>query len=436
MNAPTRDGKRNRRKHNSRSRHKKKRAVAKHDGCLISHLIADCPLAALPNGLSKRGISVDDLPDELVAMVLAFLPCIDLCRDVARVCKRWRAITHDSASLGKALCAGAAAREAFLHGPLMTERVGGFGGCLLKDSLQWTRRNRPRAALARMLAAASGHVDCMARLDDHPWYDGACLVPAAVHGHLDVIKYAHENGCPWHYGVCSAAEAYGQVDCLRYAHGAGCYWRGECDEAAGNGHTDVLRYAKEKGLGRGEFACHYAAAGGHVDTLRYACENGWETCSATPTYAARRGHLDVLKYVHESGGDWECDTVWGAASGGHIDCLDYLLKNGCPGFDEGACDEAANAGRIATLQWLRAHGCPWGASVCAEAARGGHVDVLDWLRRNGCPWDRHTVRGAALRGHLNCLAYAIDNGCPFEDGDDMHDVVAADVADRLAALFG
>ncbi|WBR15045.1 Ankyrin repeat protein [Pandoravirus kuranda] len=437
MSTSTRgDGRRHRRRRASRRCHKKKRAHAKHDGWFADHVLACCAPSARSGGSAKRPALFDNLPDELVAAILAFVPCIDLCRDGARVCKRWRAIVYDATALGRPLCASAAARRSFFQGSLMAGKCGFGIDDFIRNGLQRTRRNRPTVVLMRALAAYRGHVNCMARLNAHKWYDGACLIPAAAYGHLGVIKYAHENGCPWHHGVCEAAEAYGHVDCLRYAHGAGCHWSGECDEAASGGHTDVLRYAKEKGLGGGELACRYAAAGGHVDTLRYACENGWETCTATPAYAARRGHLDVLKYVHESGAEWKCDTVWGAAEEGHIDCLDYLLKNGCPGFDEQACGGAASAGQMATLRWLRAQGCPWDESACASAAGGGHLGVLGWLRSNGCPWDRETVRGAAFHGHSDCLAYAIDNGCPFEDGDNMHDVVAADITRRLDALFG
>lgn len=379
MEGHLRDGKRNQRRRRGR-RHHKKRPVARHDGCLIDRLVACCATTAPPAEPPKQVLGFVNLPDELVAAILAPLPCIDLCRNVARVCRRWRSVIYDAAAIGKSLCTSAAARRAFIQGPLMAERVGDLGR-LLEESLQETRRGKPCVALARMLAANSGHVDCMARLSAQPWYDGACLVPAAARGHLDILKYTHANGCPWHYGVCTAAETFGRIDCLRYAHGAGCYWSGQCDEAAENGHTDVLRYAKEKGLGDdGELACRLAAVGGHVDTLRYACENGWPTCPATPSYAAEHGHLNVLKYVHESGGEWDACTTWSAASAGHIDCLDYLLKNGCPGFDE-ACACAASEGQLEALQWLRAQGCPWSEdtsiSVCSTGSAATDVHGAD-----------------------------------------------------------
>ncbi|AVK75512.1 F-box domain containing protein [Pandoravirus quercus] len=204
-----------------RYRRKKCAAAATHDGCFIGHLVPCCAPAVAPRNPPpppQQGIGFGDLPDELVAAILARLSCLDLCRDAARVCTQWRAIVHDASAVGRSPCTSAGARKAFLQGPLLAERVGGFRGTLLKESLAPGRRGRkrPRVVLARMLAADSGHVDCMARLNAHPWYDGACLVPAAVHGHLDILEYAHGNRCPWHYGVCTAAEAYGRIDCLRY----------------------------------------------------------------------------------------------------------------------------------------------------------------------------------------------------------------------------
>ena len=40
---------------------------------------------------------------------------------------------------------------------------------------------------------------------------------------------------------------------------------------------------------------------------------------------------------------------------------------------------------VATLQWARANGCPWGERTCAYAAEGGHLAVLQWARANGAP---------------------------------------------------
>ena len=41
---------------------------------------------------------------------------------------------------------------------------------------------------------------------------------AAKNGHLECLKYAHENGCPWDGETCSNAAKNGHLECLKYAH--------------------------------------------------------------------------------------------------------------------------------------------------------------------------------------------------------------------------
>ena len=49
---------------------------------------------------------------------------------------------------------------------------------------------------------------------------------AARSGRLDVLKYAHENGCPWNEETCAIAAEYGHLDILKYLHKNGCPWDG------------------------------------------------------------------------------------------------------------------------------------------------------------------------------------------------------------------
>ena len=56
-----------------------------------------------------------------------------------------------------------------------------------------------------------------------PWDADTCLI-AAQKGHLECLKYAHENGCPWDEQTCAYAAQNGHLDCLKYAHENGCPW--------------------------------------------------------------------------------------------------------------------------------------------------------------------------------------------------------------------
>ena len=39
---------------------------------------------------------------------------------------------------------------------------------------------------------------------------------AAENGHLDILKYLHENGCPWDSNTCRYAARLKYWDCLQY----------------------------------------------------------------------------------------------------------------------------------------------------------------------------------------------------------------------------
>ena len=45
---------------------------------------------------------------------------------------------------------------------------------------------------------------------------------AAKNGHLDCLRYLHENGCPWNEDATWGAAENGHMDCLKYLHENGC----------------------------------------------------------------------------------------------------------------------------------------------------------------------------------------------------------------------
>ena len=45
---------------------------------------------------------------------------------------------------------------------------------------------------------------------------------AAKNGHLEVLKYARENGCPWDEWTCSFAARNGHLEVLKWARENGC----------------------------------------------------------------------------------------------------------------------------------------------------------------------------------------------------------------------
>ena len=45
---------------------------------------------------------------------------------------------------------------------------------------------------------------------------------AAMEGHLEVLQWAHANGCPWDAGTCMFAAKGGHLKVLQWARANGC----------------------------------------------------------------------------------------------------------------------------------------------------------------------------------------------------------------------
>jgi hypothetical protein len=194
---------------------------------------------------------------------------------------------------------------------------------------------------------------------------------AALHGYLDGIRQLHETlvtgtttttpnssrRCPWDHFTCSNAALNGHLEILKYAYDNGCQWDAwTCSNAALNGHLDVLQLAHENG-----------------------CPWTEHTCSN----AALNGHLHILEYAHVHGCPWNEFTCSNAALNGHMDVLVYAFTRGCP-WNSYTCSNAAQNGHLHILKYARIFNCPWTHHTVQKAMEHGHVDVARWACRNGC----------------------------------------------------
>jgi hypothetical protein len=104
----------------------------------------------------------------------------------------------------------------------------------------------------------------------------------AAKGHLESLKYLHENGCPWNEKACSNAAEGGYLECLKYLHENGWPWNGCACSRAAQGHLECLKYLHDNGCLWDEWACEWAAQG-HLECLKYLHENGcsWNGCACS-----------------------------------------------------------------------------------------------------------------------------------------------------------
>jgi hypothetical protein len=109
-----------------------------------------------------------------------------------------------------------------------------------------------------------------------------------------------------------------------------CLTRKNTTYSAKYGHLDCLKYLHENGCTLSYYATRRAAQNGHLDCLKYLHQNGCPWSHYATRWAAKYGHLDCLKYAHQNGCPWDIYTIDSAAKAGHIDCVLYASKYDAP----------------------------------------------------------------------------------------------------------
>jgi len=128
------------------------------------------------------------------------------------------------------------------------------------------------------------------------------IIASVEGGQIDIVKWLHENGCPWNSYACNVAASINRLDILQYLHDNGCTWTvWTITCAAEKGHLEVLRYLRQNGCDWDKFTCAFAASKNQLEVLKYLHENGCPWSSLSCMYANTNSYTEILKYLHDNG---------------------------------------------------------------------------------------------------------------------------------------
>ena len=307
--------------------------------------------------------------------------------------------------------------------------------------------------LVTSCAAMSGHLEVIKWLRERgcPW-NSRTLEVAAVNGDWDILRWAHANGCPWEEDVCASAAEGGNLDMLKWLRSQDppCPWdETTCNKAAQEGQLHIMKWADENGADWDFEAIANAAHFGHWDVIKWAREQGVEWDEMYCSEAAAEGRFDVLRRLRDGGCPWDGEALRFAVENGRYEIAKYIVKSeGSPPLSDNILSRlnraprksgymaiarllvesgalvskeallaAAEAGHVDLAEYLRDVGCPWDEEVCHHAAKHNNLEVLQFLRSQDppCPWNAETCAEAATQGSYNCLKWAHQNGCPWDE---------------------
>ena len=224
----------------------------------------------------------------------------------------------------------------------------------------------------------------------------------AIHGgYLEYLEWARNNGFGQNaYKWLLEAAKNGDLEFLKCELGKNkkitmCseITLKMCTLAAGDGHLEVLKWAQNNGC--------FKWAQNNVCrewTRNKGCPWDSEVCSQAAAYG---GHLEVLKWARNNGYPLSLDCILSAARNGHLDIIKFASSNGCPLLP--LCKEAARHGHLEILKWALSNRCQNFQSckiIIQEAARSGELEVLKWAKNNGCQWNENRIGKLILYLHL------------------------------------
>ena len=298
-------------------------------------------------------------------------------------------------------------------------------------------------------AAEHGHLDIVM------WCAGkagrACPYLNAIrNGHIRVLEYLRDQEMVTFSGqsIEAAVEA-GQLEMLVWLREvAGCPWDyNTAFKAAKSGHLNVLKYVVEHGcpLTPGPFENHlnlHATAIVHTEVVKYLIGLGTPemTLDRLCNLAAEKGNLELLMWLMEIGCTYNQQELFGSATvRGHLKVLRWLHEERGWPIPDDIANKAAFSGHVAILEWLRSIGCSFTTLTCERAAKGGHLEALKWLREVAdCAWDgmytlipicfqpwllshhslqlfpiENTITAAREMKHYEVGSWAERHGCPL-----------------------
>lgn len=220
------------------------------------------------------------------------------------------------------------------------------------------------------------------------------ICDVAADGHLAILKwYATETHCAPSAEAVVRAAASGHLHIIEYLRQAGCPWDDNTvSAAAAGGHLDVFAYAVENGCDYTPYAFKMAAVNGRVNILQYAYDNNIDTkCNRSIVVPMMHGYVRL-----------ECA------------CRQFRDLNNIKYM----CRKAANAGNIEVIAWFTRDGyMGLGEDISHGIVKHCHIVVLEWLIHRGVRLHyKWYIDAFLLSAPIKLFDWLFDHDCPKWDG--------------------
>ncbi|EGG18575.1 hypothetical protein DFA_04069 [Cavenderia fasciculata] len=248
---------------------------------------------------------------------------------------------------------------------------------------------------------------------------------AARNGHLstlELLKQYPQATCDRHIidSIADTGPILPNLDVIiKYLHfnrsDAGCTYKA-MNDAAYNGHLDIIKFLHEnRSEGCSINAINYAAFSGHFSVVEWLHFNRSEGCTVSAMdNAARNGHFKIVQFLHDHRTEG-CSTD-AMDTSATLEITQFLHIHRSEGCTHKAMDISSERGLLNIVEWLhynRSEGCTHRAMDMAIS--NGHFDIIKFLYHNRSErcsakaMDNVKMEGGDCRQTIELVTFLIQN---------------------------
>ena len=251
-------------------------------------------------------MSLEDLPNELLIMILEYVPDASHIRTV---CKQFNNIVGDIE------------RRVFNNSDKYIEK--------LSPPVYFLLKYYKYHELIFGRAIIKGNLNLIIELDrlGYKFDADVSMKNAAREGHKNLIDFFIGEGARnWNDGMAGAAgKGYKYLVDFFIEKGAN-HWNYGMAAAAKDGNENLVMFFIAKGANNWNWGMVSSSTGGHKNLVEFFIEKGAKDWDWAMANAAEGGHKDLIDFFIEKGADHWTWAMKSARQGGHKNLVDFFIE--------------------------------------------------------------------------------------------------------------
>lgn len=185
------------------------------------------------------------------------------------------------------------------------------------------------------------------------------------------------------------------------------YYDRYVEEAASNGHLDVVKFIVEKSEREDvhidyRAAAQQAATKGHLDVVEFILDKGYNDYNDLMCFAAPSGKIDIIRLLVERGANNYNETMREAGFFGSMDVIELMLAKGANNYNETMLS-AVWQNKINVIRLMLKKGADNYNEVMDKAAERGQIGIVKLMLERGANNYKQVIKTANQQLHENIV---------------------------------